>query len=218
MKINRALAISIPLNLALAGWILLMHVRRQRELSSSANAGTETRATGEPSKDARPVQPQFIVATNRVTPFDWRQVESTDYRQYIANLRAIGCPELTIREIVTADVNDLFFARRAALIKTNHYEYWRADPMNLTEEQRQQLDELSMQRDEVLKALGIEPFSDSFAFRYGGKIATEHIKKLEFLPDDKRRLLEDLSFQMDQQMSAAGDDQGRLAKLREQSQ
>jgi len=90
--------------------------------------------------------------------------------------------------------------------------------MNLTEEQRQQLDELSMQRDEVLKALGIEPFSDSFAFRYGGKIATEHIKKLEFLPDDKRRLLEDLSFQMDQQMSAAGDDQGRLAKLREQSQ
>jgi len=32
--------------------------------------------------------------------FDWRQVESEDYRTYLANLRAIGCPETTIRDIV----------------------------------------------------------------------------------------------------------------------
>ncbi len=33
-----------------------------------------------------------VVETNA---FNWSQLESTDYRQYIANLRAIGCPEVT---------------------------------------------------------------------------------------------------------------------------
>jgi hypothetical protein len=39
-----------------------------------------------------------------VPPFHWSQLESTnDYRFYIANLRAVGCPETTIRAIVCAD-------------------------------------------------------------------------------------------------------------------
>ena len=57
-------------------------------------------------------------------------------------------PEKTIKEIITADVNDLFSARRAAIIQTNHYEYWRAAPMTLTEEQRKQLQELSIEKSE----------------------------------------------------------------------
>ena len=32
--------------------------------------------------------------------FSWRDVESPDYPVYIANLRAIGCPEQTIRDII----------------------------------------------------------------------------------------------------------------------
>src|SRR5262245_47947756 len=36
--------------------------------------------------------------------FSWSSVESSDYKQYIANLRAINCPEETIRDIVLADV------------------------------------------------------------------------------------------------------------------
>ena len=37
-------------------------------------------------------------------PFHWSQLESTNnYRTYVENLRAIGCPDPTIRAIVTAD-------------------------------------------------------------------------------------------------------------------
>ncbi len=37
-------------------------------------------------------------------PFHWSQLEVTnDYRSYVANLRAAGCPESTLRAIVTAD-------------------------------------------------------------------------------------------------------------------
>jgi hypothetical protein len=48
--------------------------------------------------------------------FQWSQLESTDYRTYIANLRVIGCPERTIFEIVSADLDDLYGPRREPLL------------------------------------------------------------------------------------------------------
>src|ERR1043165_8175227 len=51
--------------------------------------------------------------------FHWRQIESGDYREYISNLRRIGCPEETIRDIIIADVNKLYAARRAELVHEN---------------------------------------------------------------------------------------------------
>src|SRR5439155_18080321 len=75
-----------------------------------------------------------VVATNRVvirtpaptwspttppatTQFSWAAVEAEDYRQYIANLRAIDCPEETIRDIIIADVNKLYAPREAPFKK-----------------------------------------------------------------------------------------------------
>jgi len=37
--------------------------------------------------------------------FQWESLESSDYKQYIVNLRAIGCPEQTIRDIIVTDVD-----------------------------------------------------------------------------------------------------------------
>src|SRR6266850_6149243 len=59
--------------------------------------------------------------------FNWREVESPDYRTYIANLRAIGCPEETIRDIVIADVNKLFAVRKDTLRDPTPWKYWRSD-------------------------------------------------------------------------------------------
>src|SRR5260370_41541655 len=91
-----------------------------RKMASSAttNAATSTGASAAPSKVPHNLPPQPLAAP-RAARFDWRQVESPDYKEYIANLRAIGCPEKTIKEIVTADVNDLFSARRAAITATD---------------------------------------------------------------------------------------------------
>ncbi len=33
------------------------------------------------------------VTNTMIKPFNWESVESSDYKQYIANLRAVGCPE-----------------------------------------------------------------------------------------------------------------------------
>ncbi len=43
--------------------------------------------------------------------FHWSSIESPDYREYISNLQAIGCPEKTIRDIIVADVEQLYAAK-----------------------------------------------------------------------------------------------------------
>lgn len=50
------------------------------------------------------------IVTNR---FNWSHVESADYQQYLANLRAIGCPEKTIRDILIPDIEKTFAIRVA---------------------------------------------------------------------------------------------------------
>ncbi len=54
---------------------------------------------------------------NGSQPFHWSQIESTDYRTYVANLRRIGCPEATIRDIIAADVHSLYERQRAQIPK-----------------------------------------------------------------------------------------------------
>src|SRR5436853_5301622 len=76
------------------------------------------------SDQPRSVRPLTVELTT-TNGFHWSSVESPDYREYIANLRAIGCPEETIRDIVIADVNKLFGSRIAALYPTaKDYKFW----------------------------------------------------------------------------------------------
>ena len=56
--------------------------------------------------------------------FHWGMVESRDYRTYIANLRAIGCPEPTIRDLIYADVSELFVRKRQASFEPMERRFW----------------------------------------------------------------------------------------------
>jgi len=60
--------------------------------------------------------------------FSWHEVESVDYPTYIANLRSIGCPEPTIRDIIIADVNALYARKRATELVTPEQQWWRTEP------------------------------------------------------------------------------------------
>src|SRR5882762_9893333 len=60
--------------------------------------------------------------------FSWRELESTDYPTYVANLREIGCPEQTIRDIIIADVNALYARKRATELVTADQQWWRSEP------------------------------------------------------------------------------------------
>ncbi len=121
-----------------------------------------------------------------IKPFNWQQVESPDYKTFIANLRAIGCPEETIRDIVIADVNKLFAARERAVSGADAWKYWRANnplPARISKERDAQLAALHEQKRAVIRALlGIELDEEMAKYDSG----TSEISHLDFLSSQKR--------------------------------
>jgi hypothetical protein len=103
MKARFILTASLLLNLILFGVVLWLH-RGASEPAIAAQSLTTSQETPPVIQQASP------------QPFHWSQLESSNYPTYIANLRGIGCPELTVREIITADVADLFAPRREPLL------------------------------------------------------------------------------------------------------
>ena len=60
--------------------------------------------------------------------FNWTEVESPDFATYIKNLRDVGCPEKTIRDIIVAEVNEMFADRMAREIQLPEQKWWLPDP------------------------------------------------------------------------------------------
>ena len=124
----------------------------------------------------------------------WEVVESDDYRKYIENLRSIGCPEETIRDIITADVNKLFEARRRQMraASTNKFEFWKAGSMfsGLTDEEKiRQKQELAKEKRELLKTLlGVEPEEKAGM----ASVLNPFQDMLDFLPEAKQAKIVDL--------------------------
>ena len=105
------------------------------------------------SNFAAAVQPVKVLAASP-RQFGWQDVTNDSYRQYITNLRAVGCPEKQIRNMIVADVNDLFDKRRLEHAIKTDTQWWKAEtylgvvPMqtmitgNLDQERRDLLEKL----------------------------------------------------------------------------
>jgi len=95
-------ALSTASNLALAAVLLLS--RR------GSPAATHALLPAAPSP-AIHLTATSATAAGEQTPaptVPWRAIESNDYPQYLANLRAAGCPPWLVRDIVVADIDDLY--------------------------------------------------------------------------------------------------------------
>lgn len=107
--------ISLGVNILLA--VACLWVSRQAGRAPVTPPATETVAG--PGKTNVVIRRQF---------FTWHEVESSDYPTYIANLRDIGCPEQTIRDIIIADVNALYSKKLGAEVVTPSQQWWRSEP------------------------------------------------------------------------------------------
>jgi hypothetical protein len=114
----------------------------------------------------------MVTVTKPAKAFDWHKVESEDYKQYVANLRAIGCPEKTLRDIIMADVTDLF-RQRVRNSSSNRFEYWKPGLLgNAFDEKRVAMqNEQAKERREILTTLLGESYSDK-ADPAGGQIVS----------------------------------------------
>lgn len=111
-----AFRISLLINAALLAALIwtgrLAKPRPEQTTSGAPGAAQSHSASLKPA--AGPV-PSPEALHPEPAPFRWSQLQSSDYRIFVKNLRAIGCPEATVCAIVTADVEAVYLARAREL-------------------------------------------------------------------------------------------------------
>jgi hypothetical protein len=186
MKISRpTLTVSLVLNLILlatAGFLF-----RRPAPTPVARVVTHTVVRNEPGT-ALTNLPVPIPEAKTNAPFDWSMVASVDLAIYVANLRAIGCPKPTIRDIITAEVDEIYLKKLAGLLDPVRRAFWVILANWRTQKEdldgiEKDLDKLSDERKEMLKKLlGAE--KDSTADTHPANPGREAL--LNFLPPEKQ--------------------------------
>jgi hypothetical protein len=191
-KLLSLLLISAVLNvlLLIGSWF-----RFHRPLQLAATSIPTAPVAAASARQSQVTKTNTIVVTNAPVVLDWRAVESEDYKKYIANLREIGCPERTIRDILVADVNELYRQRfLMAFPATNRVEYWKpGDALAnvIDEEQIARLQEFGKEKRELITALlGSDYSSDIELTSIQTDIFMERL--LDFLTAEKRTAMKEL--------------------------
>lgn len=162
--------------------------------------------------------------------FSWREIESDDYATYIANLRDIGCPEQTIRDIIIADVNALFARRRATEVVTPEQQWWRSEPdTNVLQQALEKIRALEQERRDLLTRL-LGPGWETGDLLNLPRPSRQPIPLdgpiLGALPDEVKHRVEEISLRSEERIRAyveaerqAGrePDPAELARLRQQT-
>ncbi len=118
MRQRAILIASVAINLALVAALFAFYRKYPRgPLQVGDTPGVATAANSDKTRIV--VRKQF---------FSWQDVESDNYPIYIKNLRDIGVPEQTIRDIIVADVNQLYARKRQTEVVTADQQWWRSDP------------------------------------------------------------------------------------------
>ena len=156
--------------------------------------------------------------------FEWSEVESADYPTYIDNLRSIGCPPSTIRDIIVADVNQLYSRRKIVEVIVPDMEWWRmGSGYDAADEVSRQLAQIENERRDLLSQLlgpdweVVTTPPARFVFLSG--------PELDALDPETKQAVQEISGRHDQrraryiaQQEAAGQpvDPAELARLRDQ--
>jgi hypothetical protein len=198
MNARTLLIASLALNVVLAGWLASSHHLSSRPPGAPAPTGDGEVAPhrNEPARlPKRDRQTGHAVAQTggAPVPVDWTTIESEDFKQYIANLRAVGCPEETIRDLIFAEVNKLYVPKLAALVQQPKRNYWEPEDSwgrRETPEKRQQRRDLEKEKEALLKEL-LGPDALAAARKQSGYdwLAQQY----DWLPSEKHSAVEDLN-------------------------
>jgi hypothetical protein len=203
MNRRGALTLSLLLNAALIA-VVVWQARRWSVRAASVESAEASVTPARAERSSLKLHPRTEArgsssGADRTTSqaLDWRQIESADYRTYIANLRSVGCPESTIRDIITADVNKLYRERVAALRPTPQgtFHYWEtANRSRPTASQQaeiaRQTEALETERVQVLaELLGS---TDSHAVVESDDRSLDRARKLAFLSTEKQAQLDSI--------------------------
>ena len=206
---NIILALSLTVNVVVIALMLLS----QGSPDVTPVAEKESESPTPQATDVTDPQDDQLRETAALQPFTWESVESADYLTYIDNLRSIGCPESTIRDIITADVNKLYEQRWKEAKNENgkqRFEYWKSNAMfgGMNAENRKRYKEIDDERRATLRTLlGTEvprKLTDLVA------MYNPFDSMLDFLPETKRTAIMDLQQQMSERMMELAEEGGNI--------
>jgi hypothetical protein len=173
---HKGLLLSLAGNLLLAGILVLLWT-----------TGGQTVAGGEMSKVPVTSLPASMAG------FDWPAVRSSDYLVYAQNLRALGCPEASIVDLIVGEVSASYAARMRAEAAVPERNYWEAPtimPAAQTTRIAEVRSRLERERREVLvRALGPQALQTMSKYRLWNDVDQKE-ELLAFLPADKRQQLQ----------------------------
>jgi hypothetical protein len=210
MNSRRITLLLVAVNLGLIGAVAYMVLA----LRSSPTSMTGTVRTELVTSTVTQIAVRKINATNNLLaalagrPLNWRALESTNYVQYIENLRGFGCPEETIRDIIITDVAKLYARRRAELrAQLQPRQYWQpSDPLGGlagSRQLRQLLRALDKEQRALIRdLLGVDLRTEMARYSGDGK---EGERDYGFLPPDKQdrvRLLAEQFAEMEEDVHA----------------
>ena len=171
------------------------HARSEKTAQASARVASQ-QARSAPVPTA--VRTVLVVQTNQ---FEWRQLESSDYRQYIANLRSVGCPEATIRDIIMTDVMRLYAQRRGQSSHNGRdFKYWETNEKRKLKQSQFEQNEKQLARiDRDLPAVLRELLGINYERELNKYFidTSEDDRRLAFLSEDKRSQLATLRDQFE---------------------
>jgi hypothetical protein len=151
---------------------------------------------------------QREVVTNS---FTWGQLESEDYRTYIARLRSIGCPEQTIHDILIADLDKLYSPKIfSASGHRQNLQYWHSEEEELANdtdprEVARKMQDIDREKGAVIQELiGVDLVRERL--RQKG-IADYYERRLAFLPEEKQTEMRRILEKFDEQERAIRDKQ-----------
>jgi hypothetical protein len=210
--------------LALAGgWWWFAERAEEKQQKTIAEIRSQLPAAAFDSrKNARPAnaasgKERVVYVTNQL---DWSQVESADYRKYIANLRAIRCPEQTIKDIIITDVMKLYALRRGDLQHNGReFRYWETNEKRaLTKrqfaERESQLASIDKELPTVLRELlGVNYERELNKYFMD---ARDEERRLAFLDDAKMTQVLAVRDLIEGLREAAKDDPQKLAEIETQ--
>ncbi len=130
MAWQRVAILSVVLNGVLGVSLIFLwqswSARNQPYQHQSREGLQEKHSTVSPAPEGTVFDPAPVRESEK--PFHWSELESTNFMVYVENLRKIGCPELTIRDLVTAEIDQHYSGLMADAEKALDLSWWQNTP------------------------------------------------------------------------------------------
>jgi hypothetical protein len=195
VKSPKVIGLLLALNLAVFLGIFYYFLKARVAEPIALSAGVASK----PEWTEPRVIEQIVAITNRL---QWSQLESEDYKTYIARLRSIGCPEQTIRDLIIADLDTLLAPEVRDIHKLRKdLKYWHpveeelTNDVNPSEVEKKQRAIDQRKRDIIRELVNVDLTRERMKLQ-GQEDYYE--RRLNFLPAERRTQVRDVLEKFDE--------------------